>query len=259
MTFPGGGLPGDAARPGRRPARREPGRLPGHQSRYNVAASASYLAYQRGHAEVDMATGADWRVGDAEREAVTEQLREHYATGRLTIDEFRARLDAVYSATTAAGLRRVTADLPAAGLRPAGAAWGATGAAQPHSAPGPARRRHPGRLAALLVFAGLVTASVVALGSLPHGGLLVLAFLLVVVPMTLLTALAAALVWIGRRAWRSGVWLEALPIAVGMPWLARVMWLARVALVGRAFWRAGERASRPPEAVSYTHLTLPTN
>ena len=62
-----------------------------------------------------MATGADWRVGDAEREAVAEQLREHYAAGRLTIDEFRARLDAAYSATTAAGLSRVTADLPAAG------------------------------------------------------------------------------------------------------------------------------------------------
>ena len=192
-----------------------------------------------------MATGADWRVGDAEREAVVEQLREHYATGRLTIDEFRARLDAVYSATTAAGLRRVTADLPAAGLRPAGAAWGATGAAQPHRAPGPARRHHPGRLAALLVFAGLVTASLVALGSLPHGGLLVLAFLLVVVPMTLLTALAAALIWIGRRAWRSGIWLEAVPVALGMPWLARVVWMARAALVGRALWQAGERAVRP--------------
>jgi hypothetical protein len=60
-----------------------------------------------------MATGAEWRVGDAEREAVTEQLREHYAAGRLTIDEFRARLDAAYSATTAAGLSRVTTDLPA--------------------------------------------------------------------------------------------------------------------------------------------------
>ena len=66
-----------------------------------------------------MATGADWRVGDAEREAVAEQLREHYAAGRLTIDEFRARLDAAYSATTAAGLSRVTADLPAAGPAPA--------------------------------------------------------------------------------------------------------------------------------------------
>src|SRR5437016_5184857 len=85
-----------------------------------------------------MATGADWRVGDAEREAVAEQLREHYAAGRLTIDEFRAR--------------------------------------------------------------------------------------------------------------RSGAWLEAVPVAVGMPWLARVIWLARAALVGRAFWRAGERASRPLRA-----------
>jgi hypothetical protein len=195
-----------------------------------------------------MATGADWRVGDAEREAVAEQLREHYAAGRLTIDEFRTRLDAAYSATTAAGLSRVTADLPAAGPRPVGAARGATGVIPPHHVPGQARRRHPARLAALLVFAGLVTASAVALGSLPHGGLLVLAFLLVVVPMTLLTALAAALIWIGRRAWRSGVWLEAVPLAVGMPWLGRVIWLARAALVGRAFWRAGERASRPLRA-----------
>jgi len=176
-----------------------------------------------------MATGADWRVGDAEREAVAEQLREHYAAGRLTIDEFRARLDAAYAATTAAGLSRATADLPAAG-------------------PGPARRHHPGRITALLVFAGLVTAGAVALGSLPHGGLLVLAFLLVVVPVTLLTALAGALIWVGRRAWRSGAWLEVVPVAVGMPWLARVMWVARAALVGRAFWRAGERVSRPLRA-----------
>ena len=86
-----------------------------------------------------MATGADWRVGDAEREAVAEQLREHYATGRLTMDEFRSRLDAAYSAVTAADLRRVTADLPSAGLSPAGAAWGATSVAPPHHAPGPAR------------------------------------------------------------------------------------------------------------------------
>jgi len=67
-----------------------------------------------------MATGAEWRVGDAEREAVAEQLREHYATGRLSIDEFRSRLDAAYAAATAADLRRVTADLPTAGLSPAG-------------------------------------------------------------------------------------------------------------------------------------------
>src|SRR5215831_10229917 len=94
------------------------------------------------HAEVDMATGADWRVGEAEREAVAGQLREHYAAGRLNIGEFRAKLDAAYSAATASGLSRVTADLPAAAPSPAaGAARGVTGAARPGPAPGPARQR----------------------------------------------------------------------------------------------------------------------
>src|SRR5215468_4532477 len=185
-----------------------------------------------------MATGADWRVGDAEREAVTEQLREHYAAGRLTIDEFRARLDAAYSAATARELSRVTGDLPAPGRGPAaGAAW---------EDPRAARRRRPSGLrrrwagpAGLLIFAVLVTVSVLALSSLPHGGLLVLA------PVTLLAAVTSALIWVGLRAWRSGAWLEAVPIAAGMPWLGRVVWLARAVLVGRAFWRAGERVSRP--------------
>ena len=57
--------------------------------------------------------------------------------------------------------------------------------------------------------------------------------------------LAGALIWVGRRAWRSGAWLEVVPLAVGMPWLGRLMWLARAVLVGRAFWRASERVSRP--------------
>jgi len=205
-------------------------------------------------------TGAEWRVGDAERDAVAGQLREHYATGRLTMDEFRARLDATYAAVTAGELSRATADLPGAvpagwagpGLAGPGLAVGAargTGAApgnaQRYRAAGPPARRRWRRPAALLIFAGLVAACVLALGSLPHGGLLVLAFLLVGVPVALLTVLAGALIWIGRRAWRSGVWLELVPVAFGAPWLGRVIWLARAALVGRAFWRAGERVSRP--------------
>lgn len=188
--------------------------------------------------------GADWRAGDAEREAAAGQLREHYAAGRITIDEFRARLDAAYSAGTARDLSRVTADLPAPGHGPAaGAAWRDTRAARRRRASGPGRRwAGP---AGLLIFAGLVTASVLALGSLPHGGLLVLALLLVLVPVALLAALAGALIWVGLRAWRSGAWLEVVPIAAGMPWLGRVIWLARAVLVGRAFWRVGERVSRP--------------
>jgi len=97
----------------------------------------------------------------------------------------------------------------------------------------------------VLIFVSLVAASALALDSLPHGGLLVLALLLVVVPMMLLAALAGALIWVGRRAWRSGAWLEAVPLAAGMPWLGRVVWLARAVLVGRTFWRAGERVTRP--------------
>jgi hypothetical protein len=191
-----------------------------------------------------MATGADWRAGDAEREAVAGQLREHYAAGRLTMDEFRARLDAAYAAATESDLSRVTADLPAAGPAPtAGVAWEGARAARPHRAAGP--RRRWAAPAALLTFAGLVVAGALALNALPHGGLLVLALLLVLVPVMLLATLAGALIWIGRRAWRSGAWLEVVPLAAGMPWLGRVVWLARAVLVGRAFWRAGERVSRP--------------
>jgi hypothetical protein len=192
-----------------------------------------------------MATGAQWRVGDAEREAVAGQLREHYAAGRLSIEEFQARLDAAYAAATADQLRRVTADLPVAGAGPAAPALAGPHPAGRYRAASPRRRSHPGRAAAALVLAGLVTAGALALGSLPHGGLLVLGFVLVLLPVVLLTALAGAAIWIGRRAWRSGIWLEAVPLAVGMPWLGRVIWMARAVLVGRALWRAGERAVRP--------------
>ncbi len=38
-----------------------------------------------------MVSGPNMRVGDAEREAVASQLREHYADGRLTLDELNER------------------------------------------------------------------------------------------------------------------------------------------------------------------------
>jgi hypothetical protein len=37
-------------------------------------------------------------VTDTDREASAAQLREHYAAGRLSLDEFQDRLDAVYRA-----------------------------------------------------------------------------------------------------------------------------------------------------------------
>jgi len=59
-----------------------------------------------------MATGPDLRIGDTEREAAATELREHYAQGRLTLEEFNQRLDAVFKATTRRDLNRITTDLP---------------------------------------------------------------------------------------------------------------------------------------------------
>jgi hypothetical protein len=59
-----------------------------------------------------MATGYNVRVGDADREAIAAQLREHYADGRLTLDELNERLDQTFAAKTRADLNVVMRDLP---------------------------------------------------------------------------------------------------------------------------------------------------
>jgi len=61
-----------------------------------------------------MATGYNIRVGDAEREAAAGQLREHYADGRITLDELNERLDQAFAARTRADLNVVMRDLPVA-------------------------------------------------------------------------------------------------------------------------------------------------
>jgi hypothetical protein len=52
------------------------------------------------------------RVGDAERDEAAAQLREHFAAGRLTLDEFVERLDAALKAKTAGDISRLMTDLP---------------------------------------------------------------------------------------------------------------------------------------------------
>jgi hypothetical protein len=96
-------------------------------------------------------------------------------------------------------------------------------------------------LAGFAVVAGLIA---LAVAVWPHGLLAVLLVLLAV-PVLLVTLALAGAVWIGRRAWRSGAWLEAVPVAAGAPWLSRVIWAVRAALAGRAFWRLGRRGRRP--------------
>jgi hypothetical protein len=83
-------------------------------------------------------------------------------------------------------------------------------------------------LAGFAVVAGLVA---LAVAVWPHGVLAVLLVLLAV-PVLLLSLVTAAAVWIGRRAWRSGAWMEAVPAVAGVPWLSRVIWAVRAALVG---------------------------
>lgn len=52
------------------------------------------------------------RVGDAERDAAAADLGDHYAAGRLTLDEFHERLSQVLAARTQGELSEVLADLP---------------------------------------------------------------------------------------------------------------------------------------------------
>ena len=59
-----------------------------------------------------MATQPSLRIGDRERDAVAAELQEHYAHGRLTLEEFNQRLDDVFAAKTQSELSRITSDLP---------------------------------------------------------------------------------------------------------------------------------------------------
>jgi Domain of unknown function (DUF1707) len=59
-----------------------------------------------------MATEWNVRVSDTERDAVAAQLREHYAQGRLSLEELNERLDRAFASRTRADLNAVTSDLP---------------------------------------------------------------------------------------------------------------------------------------------------
>jgi Domain of unknown function (DUF1707) len=54
------------------------------------------------------------RASDTEREWVVTKLQREFAVGRLTMAELEQRIDAAQAAATRAGLRTLTADLPAA-------------------------------------------------------------------------------------------------------------------------------------------------
>lgn len=98
---------------------------------------------------------AELRIGNAERERASHLLGDHYAAGRLDEDEYAERLDAVWSARTAADLDLLFHDLPRP-LAPAVAVRPRTGPVAP--------RRHRPRVALplALLLAGLVMLTVLA-------------------------------------------------------------------------------------------------
>lgn len=87
-----------------------------------------------------MASGNEMRVGDAEREAAASELREHYASGRLTLDGLNERIDRAFAAKTRGDLNALMTDLPSArigGGAAGGARPGSPGSGGPSGAQGP--------------------------------------------------------------------------------------------------------------------------
>lgn len=95
-----------------------------------------------------MSPQPELRIGDAEREAASSALAEHFAAGRLTRDEYDERSSQVWAAKTRSDLSPLFVDLPApGGPKPS---FGQSVAGRPaHGAAGftrptPARRHPPG-------------------------------------------------------------------------------------------------------------------
>src|ERR1700742_1102578 len=97
---------------------RHAGKVPcrSRNSRYIVDGSWRFRV------EGTMAAGPEMRVGHAEREAVAAELREHYASGRITLEELNERLDKAFAAKTRSDLNALMTDLPS--VRPLSAGTG---------------------------------------------------------------------------------------------------------------------------------------
>ncbi len=59
-----------------------------------------------------MTSDSDIRASDSDREQVVEILRDAYAAGRLTLEEFDERTSAAFAGRTWGTLRELTTDLP---------------------------------------------------------------------------------------------------------------------------------------------------
>jgi hypothetical protein len=66
-----------------------------------------------------MSDGPDLRASDEQRERAAQEIREHFAAGRLTDEELSQRVQAAYDARTEQDIKAVLADLPKLPATPA--------------------------------------------------------------------------------------------------------------------------------------------
>jgi hypothetical protein len=147
-----------------------------------------------------MARQDDLRIGDAERDAVTAALHDHYAAGRLDREELDERLDATLTSKTHADLKAIVQDLPGTNGLPEPAQrghhhahWvqhhGPWGHGPAQWTPGPPYRRHrhgPSPLVPLVIVP-----------------LIVLTFVTGPRPLLLMILQVALLVWIIKAVTRT--------------------------------------------------------
>ncbi len=141
-----------------------------------------------------MVSDYQMRVSDTEREAAAAELREHYAAGRLTLEELNERLDKTYAAKTRGDLNALMTDLPSsrwtAGSGPAAGAYGprpaATGAGRDWRAGSDWSRGPTGRAIGAFMSSFVLVSALLLLGVLgvfgigagrPFGIVLILAAL----------------------------------------------------------------------------------
>lgn len=98
---------------------------------------------------------------------------------------------------------------------------------------------------ALAGFAMVVALAALIAAVIPHT-VLVIILIVLAVPVVLLALTVGTLIWVARRAWRNGTWMDLVPMAVGAP--PAMTWAGRALLVGRALWRLVRRPRRPASA-----------
>jgi hypothetical protein len=87
------------------------------------------------------ASDGSWRISDGDREAATQALGEHYATGRLDKAEYDERVDRAWAARSNVELSPLFADLPAPHGNVVAPVVARAGAARAHRPIGWAPRR----------------------------------------------------------------------------------------------------------------------